>query len=202
MSTICTFLGMTGLGTTGLVAVALLLGAGCSPKSEGGTGENATKPANASNKSAGTLLLDAGDAIEKSDWKAALASLDLVIADPKANAEEKSTAWQQKVVCEGRVGGDDAASAALKKIEDGKVELEAKYYFRMCQDLSDAGLLHTAIEVVEKAKAKFGSDPKLNKQLRLLARKLNKKLVAAGDTAGSEKLKNLGYLGGSDEDDE
>jgi hypothetical protein len=196
MSSICTL-----LGTTGLVALTLLFGSGCSPKSEGGAGGNSSKPANASNKNAGALLLDAGDAMEKSDWKAALASLDLVIADPKASVEEKSTAWQEKVVCEGRAGGDDAASAVLKKIEDGKVELEAKYYFRMCQELSDAGLLHTAIEVVEKAKAKFGSDPKLNKQLRLLARKLNKKLVEAGDTAGSEKLKSLGYLTGSDDDE-
>jgi hypothetical protein len=196
MSSICTL-----LGTTGLVALTLLLGSGCSPKSEGGAGGNSSKPANASNKNAGALLLDAGDAMEKSDWKAALASLDLVIADPKASVEEKSTAWQEKVVCEGRVGGDAAASAAVKKIEDGKVELEAKYYFKMIAGLSEGGQLTAALGVVEICTVKYKADTKLHKQLKRLARELNKKFIAAGDTASSEKLAGLGYLGGSDDDE-
>jgi len=202
MSTICTILGKNGLGATGLVAVALLLGSGCSPKSEGGTGENSTKPANASNKNASALLVDAGDAKEKKDWKTALASLDLVIADPKATVEERSLAWQDKVVCEGRLHGDAAASAALKKLEDAKIDFEAKYYFQMGNELKDADLLHAALDVITVATEKFKDDKLRKKQLRKFARDLNAKLEAAGDTAGSEKLKGLGYLGGSDEDDE
>ncbi len=184
MSSICTL-----LGTTGLVAVTLLLGSACSPKSERGTGASA-------------LLVDAGDAKDKKDWKTALASLDLVIADPKATAEERSLAWQDKVVCEGRFHGDAAASAALQKLEDAKIDFEAKYYFQMGNELKDADLLHAALDVITVATEKFKGDKLRKKQLRKFARDLNIKLEAAGDTAGTEKLKGLGYLNSSDEDDE
>src|SRR5215475_8265536 len=96
------------LGTFGVAALGAAIGAallaGCSEKSGGGSGSSAN--AATSNKSAGALLVDAGDAMEKGEWKAALADVDLVIADAKASVEDKSTAWQDKVVCEGRLNGD------------------------------------------------------------------------------------------------
>ena len=125
-----------------------------------------------------------------------------MIADPKATAEERSLAWQDKVVCEGRFHGDAAASAALQKLEDAKIDFEAKYYFQMGNELKDADLLHAALDVITVATEKFKGDKLRKKQLRKFARDLNIKLEAAGDTAGTEKLKGLGYLNSSDEDDE
>jgi hypothetical protein len=43
---------------------------------------------------------------KKSDWKAALRSLDLVIADPKASVEEKSTARREGRLARAARGGD------------------------------------------------------------------------------------------------
>jgi hypothetical protein len=195
MSTLC-----RSFGTTGLLALALVLGAGCGKEPAGSS--NSDVHAAASNKSASALLVEAGDAKEGKDWKKALDRLDLVLADSKATVEEKSLAWQDKVVCTGRLDGDAAASATLKKLEDSKFDLEAKYYFQMGNELKDADLLHAALDVITVATEKFKGDKLRSRQLRKFAKDLNAKLVAAGDTEGSKKLASLGYLGGSDDDDE
>jgi hypothetical protein len=195
MSTLCRC-----FGTTGLLALALVLGAGCNKEAAGGSKSDGH--AAASNQSASALLVEAGDAKEGKNWKKALDRLDLVLADPKATVEERSLAWQDKVVCTGLLDGDAAASATIKKLEDSKFDLEAKYYFQMGNELKDADLLHAALDVITVATEKFKGDKLRKKQLRKFAKDLNAKLVAAGDTKGSDTLKGLGYLGGSDDDDE
>jgi secreted PhoX family phosphatase len=156
----------------------------------------------AGGKSASALLEEATAMMGSDEWKGALAKVDLVLADGKATAQEKSEAWQAKVVCEGRVNGDDAAIAALSKLTEAKVELTPNQYAKMGNDLAEADRLKAALAVIERATEKYKHDPTAKKQLGRLASMLGKKLEAAGDSDSQKKLKALGYLGGSSEDEE
>lgn len=153
-------------------------------------------------ESAAKLLDEATAAMGSDDLKTALAKLDRVLADPKATADERSEAWQEKVVCEGRVNGDDAAIAALAKLTDAKVELTVNQYAKMGNDLAEADRLKAALAVIERATEKYKGDAAAKKSLGKLAKMLGAKLAAAGDSASEAKLKSLGYLGSSSDDDD
>ena len=56
--------------------------------------------------------------------------------------------------------------------------------------------------VIEKANDKYKDDKAAKKQLKRLALRLQELLKAAGDSAGVDKLKSLGYLGGGEDDEE
>jgi hypothetical protein len=177
-----------------LIAAALLaatpIGA-CSHDDGGGASASAA----AGGKSAATLLEEGTAAMGSDEWKGALAKFDLVLADPKATTEEKAEAWQDKVVCEGRVNGDEGAIAALAKLTDAKVQLTANQYAKMGNDLSEADRLKAALAVIERATEKFKGDAAAKKSLGKLAKMLAAKLAEAGDSASQDKLKSLGYLG-------
>jgi hypothetical protein len=149
-----------------------------------------------------TERLDAAQtATDAKDWKTALAELDLVIADPKATGEEKSQAWADKVYCEALANGDDAAKSMLKKADDAKVEFTALQYYKLGTSLKDADRFDLAIEVVTIATKKFENDAKAKSYFDKLAKQLLKKLKAAGNTDGAEKLRAIGYASGDDEDE-
>lgn len=165
--------------------------------------EKAAGPAaSAGGKSSAQLLEEATAALGGDDCKTALAKVSLVLADPKATAEERSEAWQEKVVCEGRVNGDDAAIAALAKMGDAKVELTVNQYAKMGNDLAEADRLKAALAVIEKATEKYKGDAAAKKSLGKLAKMLSAKLAAAGDSESQKKLQSLGYLGSSSDDDD
>jgi hypothetical protein len=164
--------------------------------------EKAGGPTSAGGKSSATLLDEATAAIGSDDFKTALGKLDPVLADPKARPEERVEAWQEKVVCEGRVNGDDAAIAALAKLTEAKVELTANQYAKMGNDLADGDRLKAALAVIERATEKYKGDAAAKKSLKGLAKMLGAKLAAAGDSASEAKLKSLGYLSSSSDDDE
>lgn len=165
--------------------------------------EKAAGPAaSAGGKSSAQLLEEATAAMGGDDCKTALAKLSFVLADPKATAEERAEAWQESVVCEGRVNGDDAAIAALAKMTDAKVELTVSQYAKTGNDLAEADRLKAALAVIEKATEKYKGDAAARKSLGKLAKMLAAKLATAGDSASEAKLKSLGYLGSSSEDDE
>jgi hypothetical protein len=174
-----------------LLALAAAL-AGCSHE---GNDTGATTPA-ASGKSPAALLEEATVLIGSDEFDKALPQFDAVLAHSKSTAEEKASAWQGKVVCEGHVHGDDAAIAALDQLAASKVELSASQYAKMGNDLSDAGKNGPALKVIEVATEKFKGDENTRKLLGRVAKNLRKKLEAAGDTAGIAKLKSLGYVGG------
>lgn len=153
-------------------------------------------------KSASALLEEATALMGSDEWKGALAKVDLVLKDGKATTEERAEAWQAKVVCEGRVSGDDAAIAALAKLTEAKIELTPNQYAKMGNDLAEGDRLKAALAVIERATEKYKGDPTAKKQLGRLAAMLGKKLEAAGDSDSQKKLKALGYLGGSSDEDE
>jgi len=175
---------------------ALLL-AGCKEESGTNGGSNAAT----SGKSAATLLKDAGKAIADEQWKAALTSLDAVIADPKATAQEKSSAWEDKVICEGRANGEEAAIAAVKKLAAAKAELTASQFAKIAGDLRDVNQLNAALAVIEVGTEKFKGDPNAKKLFKRFAKSLAERLQSSNNTEGIDKLKSLGYLGGDDDED-
>jgi hypothetical protein len=181
-----------------LIAVTTL--SACS-KDEGKSGSTGSAAAVGS-KSAAALLEEGTAAMGSDEWKPALAKFDLVLADAKATAEEKAEAWQDKVVCEGHVNGDDGAIAALTKLSDAKVQLTPNQYAKMGNDLSEADRLKAALAVIERATEQFKGDAAAKKSLGKLAKMLAAKLAAAGDSASEDKLKSLGYLGTSSDDDD
>jgi outer membrane protein assembly factor BamD (BamD/ComL family) len=185
-----------------MVIAATLLAAtpfvACSHKEES---SESTHASGADGKSPSALLEAATAAMGSDEWKEALAKFDQLLADSKATAEEKAEGWQGKVVCEGHVNGDDGAIAALAKLTDAKVDLAAKQYAKMGNDLSDANKLKAALAVIERATEKFKGDPNAKKLFGKLAKNLAKKLAAEGDNASVAKLGALGYLGASSEDD-
>jgi hypothetical protein len=162
--------------------------------------DGSPKTAAPSGKSATELLESAESSMQSKEWKSALASLDAVVADAKATGEEKAQAWPDKVFCEVMAGGQGVAKASLQKMADSKAEVGADKYFKLGNELAEADQLQAALDVIGAATERFKGDAKAKKNLTKLAKNLAQKLQASGDTAGTNQLKSLGYLGGGDDD--
>jgi hypothetical protein len=185
------------VGVAALVTAAVsvgLFGAGCNNKSSDGGG------AAGASKSASAMLDDAQTAMNAEDWKTAIAALDAVIADPKAGAEDKVQAWQDKVMCEARGNGDQAAIATLQKMDDAKVAMTPSQFAKLGGDLANADKPEVSLKVLEIATKRYEHDEAAKKLFKKFAANLRKKFAASGDAAGQQKLDSLGYLGGSEDE--
>lgn len=182
-----------------LAACGLLLIASACNKESNGSGSH---EASGASKPVSARLDDAATAMEAKEWSKALASLDAALADARATNDEKVQVWQDKVLCEAHANGEAAASAALKKMEESGVAMTANQYAKLGNDLGDANHLTAAVDVIEAATKKFGDDPLVRKNLKRLARNLQERLTAAGDQAALDRLKGLGYLSSSEDEEE
>jgi hypothetical protein len=160
------------------------------------------KPTNAATKSVAALLDEAAAAMEKDDWKQARTSLELALADGRATADERAQAWQDKVLCAARAAGDDAGIAALHKLVESKLELTPDQFGKLGTSLAQADRDQAALKVIEIATDRFGKDKAARKKLERLARLLQAKFAASGNAEGSKQLDQLGYLGGSTDEEE
>jgi hypothetical protein len=179
-----------------LLPLSLLAACGDDPAPPG------SSPAAISGKSASELLGDADTAEQAGDWKAVLAFADGALADAKATGEEKQAAWLRKISAEAHVNGVDSAKAALEKMGAGNDVPAAGKLASLASDLVEAELAAAAVEVVAAATARYGTDPAVRKQLNRVAKMCKEKLEASGDAGSLDKLKSLGYLSTSDEDEE
>ena len=178
-------------GFAALVVAATLV-ASCKPSDSGG--------AAGSSKTASQLLDDAQTAIDAQDWKTALAALDAVIADPKASADDKVVAWQDKVMCEAQANGDAAAIAVLQRIETENVAMTPSQFAKLGGDLANADKPDVSLKVLEIATKRFEHDEAAKKLFKKFASNLRKRFAASGDAAGQQKLDSLGYLSGSEDE--
>lgn len=175
----------------------LLIASACNDAPDSGTGG-----ASAAAKTVSALLDDASTAIDAGEWSKAIVSLDAAIADPKATADEKALAWQDKVLCEAQATGDPAAIATLHKLVDAKVELTPDQFAKLGIDLANADKTDASLEVIAVATKKFAGDKRVKTKLTRLASLLEQKFAASGNTAGTDKLNALGYLGNTSDDEE
>ena len=172
------------------IALCAVLSGACKEKSsDGGTS------AAASGKAASVLLDEASDAMDRKEWTTALSRFDVVVADPKATADEKASAWEDKVICEGHAHDDAAAIAAIEKMKVAKVELTASQYGRMIQELTAADRLDAAVAAIAAGTERFKGDEATKAKFEKAAEILSDRMAEKGDTAGQDKLRALGYVG-------
>ena len=143
-----------------LLALSL---AACGNDPAGGSG--GSNPAPTAGKSASQLLDDATAAAGKEDWKAALVALDAALADPKATADEQAQAWADKITAATHATGDDAGIAAVKQMAASTAALTDGQYASLGIALAEADHPKVALELLDVAKKKFGSDPLVRKKL-------------------------------------
>lgn len=180
-----------------LLALSL---AACGNDPAGGSG--GSNPAPTAGKSASQLLDDATAAAGKEDWKAALVALDAVLADPKATADEQALAWSDKITAASRGNGDDAGIAAVKQMASSTAALTDGQFASLGIALAEADHPKVALELLDVAKKKFGTDAAVMKKLKRVAKFCEQKFMEAGDTGALDQLKALGYLGAEGEDEE
>ncbi len=173
-----------------LALAPLVLGAaiGCSNESSARGGSSASKSVSA-------CLDDASAAIEAKEWKTALVSLDAAIADARATRDEKVQAWQDKILCESQLGGDEAGKKSVHDLADAKIDMTPSDFAKLGGDLANADQLVVALAVLEVATKRFEGDASAKSLFAQFAKRLQAKFEASGDTAGQAALRGLGYLG-------
>lgn len=176
---------------------AVLSFAGCS---DSGSAESGGGGGSA--KSTVDLLNDASDRMQDEDWAAATSLLDAVLARADATRDDKVQAWQDKVVCVAQASGEDAAKQTVAALAASGVEFAADDFAKLGVDLATADKLQSALEVIKVADDRFKDDPEVKKKLKGLGKMLAAKFAASGDSEGLDQLSALGYLSGSDDEDE
>ncbi len=180
---------------TALIALSLVAACGDQKPTDSGG-------APTSGKSASELLDDATSAAAKEEWKAALVALDAALADSKATAEEKAQAWSDKITASARGNGDDAGKAAVQQMAASTAVLTAEQYASLGIGLAESDHPKVALDLLEVAKKKFGTDAVVMKKLKRVAKFCEQKFMEAGDSGALDQLKALGYLGAEGEDEE
>jgi hypothetical protein len=158
--------------------------------------------AGASTKPPAELVNEATAAVEAKEWPKALANASAVLGDSRATAEEKSLAWPIRILAEANVNGVEGAKKAVADLGASGTRLEVETYRDVGLELANTNAAEAALEVLTIATAQHGSDPELKKKLKSLAKYVQGKLEESGDSAGLDKLKGLGYLSGSDDEEE
>jgi len=180
-----------GLARLSLLAIALAGGATLAVSALVACNEKGS-----SGKAPNVLLDEAADAMGREDWKGASATLDGVISHPKATAEDKASAWSDKVVCEARAKDDAAGIAVLEKMAAAKVDLTSNQYAHMIQDLTAADRLTAAVAAIAAGTERFKGDAEVKAKFEKLAGILDQRMQEKGDDAGRAKLKSIGYVSG------
>jgi len=187
-----------GMARLSLLAIALASGATLAVSSLAACSEKGSSggSTNASGKAPNVLLDEAADAMGREDWKGASATLDGVISHPKATAEDKASAWSDKVVCEARAKDDAAGIAVLDKMTAAKVDLTSNQYAHLIQDLTAGDRLTAAVAAIAAGTERFKGDPEVKAKFEKLAEILDQRMQEKGDDAGRARLKAIGYVSG------
>ena len=180
-----------------LASILSLAVAACSDSSNG-SGSGAV----ASTKPPAELLNDATAAVEAKEWPKALSSAQAVLGDSRATAEEKAGAWPVRILAEANVNGVEGAKKAVAELGATGTRLEVETYRDVGFELANSNAAEAALDVLTIATAQHGADPAMKKKLKSLAKYVQGKLEESGDSAGLDELKKLGYLSGSDDEEE